>query len=72
MRNTHGAIGRIYALTAVTRASHHVDSQVVRIYLDLAILYLRHNSYGNRRGMHATLAFSLWYALDAVSAAFEF
>ena len=70
--DSHRRVGRIYRLSAVAWAAHNVDAKVVWIYLDLAIFDFWHDSDGDGRGVHATLAFGLWYALDAVSATLKF
>ena len=41
MHDANGGVGRVYALPARTARAHHVDPQVIGIYLDIDFLDLR-------------------------------
>src|SRR5580765_3317933 len=64
MRDAHGGVSGVHALTARPGRTVDVDLEVVRIDLDLDLLCLRHHGDRGGRGVHASLRLCLGHTLD--------
>src|SRR5216683_1233047 len=72
MRNPHGGVRRVDALTAGPRRTHYVDAQVFFLVdIDLDLVSLGQDRDGHRRSMNTARRFGGRYALHAMDAALE-
>jgi len=71
VRDAHGGVGRVHALTSGARRAVRVDAQVLGADLYVDVIGLGKHRHGGRRGLDAPLALGLWHALDAVDARLE-
>ena len=69
---THGGIGGVDALAAVSGGAHHVDADILFIDDHVHILRLRHDRNGDGGGVDPAAGLGFRHALDAVHAAFIF
>ena len=73
MGDTHGRVGRVNTLAALTGRTVDVDADILLVDADrLDLVRLRVDEHAGRGGLDAALGFGNRHALDAVYAALEF
>ena len=72
MCKSYRRVGRVYALTAVSRRTENIDTAILRIYLYFNFLCFRHDGHGSCGGVNPSAAFSYGHALYTMNSALVF